>query len=321
MPIDNISPDVSVIMPMHNAEAYVLQAIDSILKQSYTALEIIVIDDCSTDNCAALIKSVQAKDKRLKLLAGSGQGISAAKNMGLSHAQGKVILFCDADDYFSPDRVADQVAWLTRHPEAGAVCGSYTMVDSGGNNAVMLDTGNEECEITGELRSGKTRTHLCTFAIRASLITTSNHFRAFFVSAEDIDFQLRLTDVCRVFYVPVKNYFYRLHDSSITHQQATNTRQFYEQTARHLSQQRVRYGTDDLEKGIIPAIPENILNATKSNIQLQGLLIGNSWQLLAQGKRSQAICKGFQALKVDLTSLMPWKSLIMLIFKSLTKMP
>jgi glycosyltransferase involved in cell wall biosynthesis len=311
----NISPAVSIIMPMRNAEAYVQLAINSILSQSCHELELLVIDDQSTDQSRAIVEEIMAKDGRLKLLSGKAKGIAVAKNKCLAEALGQVVMFCDSDDYFADTRVESQLNWLNNHPDVGAICAGFAMIDRRGKNSVTVASGDVPCEITEELLSGKTRTHLCTFAIRSEFIQQIGGFREFFISAEDIDFQLRLAEVCKVFYDPEVVYFYRLHNSSITHTQNTTKRVFYEEAARNFRQQRIAKGEDDLQIGNIPTVPEGLEQSKNPNAQLQGVAISSAWLLHKQNKKLEAIKKGFYACLIQPFNFMVWKSFIMLIIK------
>ena len=313
--MEKSAPIVSVIMPMRNAEAYVSQGVNSILSQSYYELELLAIDDQSTDQSRPIVEDILSRDSRIKLLNGEGKGIAAAKNRGLEYASGEIVMFCDSDDYFTDSRIANQVNWLNQHPSAGAVCASFAMTDHRGKNRADLPTGSQACEITEELLAGKTRTHLCTFAIRSRFIELIAGFREFFVSAEDIDFQLRLAEVCNVFYEPTVIYHYRLHDSSIVHTQASTKRVFYEETARIFRHQRAKRGEDDLQAGSPPSVPEGLGQTVNPKVQLQGALIGSAWHLHKQGKKLEAIKNGIRACLMNPINLIAWKSFFMLFIK------
>ncbi len=107
---------VSVIMPAYNAEKYISEAIESVIQQTYTSWELIVVDDGSTDNTAAIIKEYAAKDNRIRYLQQSHQQQAKARNNGLSHASGELIAFLDADDIWAPDKLATQVEVMQRLP-------------------------------------------------------------------------------------------------------------------------------------------------------------------------------------------------------------
>ena len=169
--------------------------------------------------------------------------------------RGQVIARCDADDLYPPDRLTWQMAWLAQHPEFAAVCGSFATIDRRGRVVASLPCGDAAEEITPELRSGRTRTHLCTYAIRADALRQVGGCRTWFVTAEDIDLQLRLAEAGRIWFEPRPCYSYRLHDASITHQQANPTRTFYGNAARQFQEKRLSSGQDDLQRGCPPAPP------------------------------------------------------------------
>lgn len=309
------SPTVSVIMPMRNAEAYVRQAIESVLNQSFRDLELVVIDDHSTDKSRKIVEDFLTEDSRIQLLNGDGCGVAAASNKGLKSCEGEFILFCDADDVIPENRIANQVNWLNQHRDYAAVCAGFAMMDERGRNVTDLSEGNSPCDITEELLSGKTRTSLCTFAIRREFINTLDGFREYFVTSADIDFQLRLAEICKVFYVPENVYFYRLNDSSIVHTQPSKKRIFFEEAARLFRQQRAENGIDDLQSGYPPLVPDDQGNPNNAKDQLQGALIGSAWRLHKQGEKLKAIKSGFRACLINPANLVAWKSYIMLFIK------
>jgi len=93
---------VSVIIPMHNAESYILQCLESVLRQTYQCLEILVIDDGSTDRSMDICRELSGNDSRIKILSQERKGVSSARNRGLEEAAGKYIFFLDSDDMIHP---------------------------------------------------------------------------------------------------------------------------------------------------------------------------------------------------------------------------
>lgn len=97
---------VSVIVPIYNASKYLSRSIESILNQSYENLEIILIDDCSTDNSKEIIKKYALKDTRIKpFYSEVNQGVSKSRNIGLKSVSGDYVMFMDADDYIVKDMI------------------------------------------------------------------------------------------------------------------------------------------------------------------------------------------------------------------------
>ncbi len=112
-------PLVSVILPMYNAEKTIAECLDSIIRQTYTNMEIIVIDDGSTDNSVEIVKNYT--DKRIKLYRYKHNYI-ANLNRGFLHCNGKYIARMDADDKMCPTRIRKQVDVLENHPNVSVCC-------------------------------------------------------------------------------------------------------------------------------------------------------------------------------------------------------
>ena len=91
---------VSVIIPVYNAEKYLEECLDSLLRQTFTDMEIICVDDGSTDSSAEILKRFQEKDRRIRVLFQENQYAGIARNNGMKIAQGEYLLFLDADDFF-----------------------------------------------------------------------------------------------------------------------------------------------------------------------------------------------------------------------------
>lgn len=109
-------PKISVIMPVHNAEAWLQKAVVSCLNQTYTNIELICVDDCSTDNSVNLIKNMQKKDKRIVLLENKNNvGPGLSRNAGIDAATGKYIAFIDNDDYYEPDAMQTLYDLIKKH--------------------------------------------------------------------------------------------------------------------------------------------------------------------------------------------------------------
>ena len=116
-----MTPLVSVIMPTYDRAAVVKEAVESVLRQTYLHLELLVIDDGSTDD--TLERLNQISDKRLRVILANHRGAASARNQGLKEAKGEFIGFCDSDDLWVPEKLVWQVDYLAKHPEAGLVYG------------------------------------------------------------------------------------------------------------------------------------------------------------------------------------------------------
>ena len=119
-----MNPKVSVITPVYNLQDIVLETVHSVLRQTFTDLELIVADDGSTDRSAELIAAID--DPRLKLVRGTHSGLPAVgRNRAFQHARGEFIAIADADDIWLPDKLARQIEFLEKHPSVGIVHTGY----------------------------------------------------------------------------------------------------------------------------------------------------------------------------------------------------
>lgn len=310
---------VSVVMPMRNAEPFVTEALMSILREREIDLEVIVIDDGSTDGSRDRVAAVG--DPRIRVLDGPCQGISAGLNLGFSQARGDIVMRCDADDIYPPDRIARQVRWLADHPGHGAVCGGFCTMDIQGRQVSEMGTeGNETVEIDEELRRGVTRTSLCTYAIRREVVQRVGEFRRYFETSEDIDYLLRLGEACRVAFVPHNTYHYRLHQSSVTHSQASTRRAFFDEMARAFQVERLRDGADALQKGNPPAPPEaSDVHGRSADAHVQAMLLGQAWRVAGEGRRGHAIRLAARAVALGPGLFAAWRALGVLTVQALLR--
>jgi glycosyltransferase involved in cell wall biosynthesis len=309
-------PLVSVIIPMKNAERYVREAVESVLKQDGVELEVVVVDDGSTDRSADIVRGIG--DSRVRIIAGPRQGIAAAFNAGLATAKGELVARCDADDVYPAGRLSWQVDFLTKDPDFGAVCGSFTMMTQKGKLLAERKSYGGGVDVTDELRRGHGRSHLSAYLFRTPLVKQLGGCRPFFVMGEDVDLQLRLSEITRIWYEPRSAYLYRLHDSSITHVQKAAERSFFEGCAYAFQKQRQQRadGQDDLDLGRPPAMPK-LANSTPLTVkqQIQKLLLGQAWAAHGAGHKGEGLSLGLRAWMTDPLRLNVLKSVVALAVK------
>ncbi len=126
-------PKISVIMPVLNGEKYLNQAIESILNQTFTDFELIVVDDGSTDQTPEILRSYAELDERVRILTNpENKGISYSRNRGVEYSRGEYIANMDADDWCFPERFEKQVDYLVHHPEIAVLGTSCYKVDENG---------------------------------------------------------------------------------------------------------------------------------------------------------------------------------------------
>jgi glycosyltransferase involved in cell wall biosynthesis len=127
----NTSPAVSIVIPTYNRAALISESITSVLRQSYSNFEVIVVDDGSTDATADVVNAFS--DKRLIFLRQENKGRSAARNRAITCARGRYIAFLDSDDIYLEDKLERQIAYMESHPDVGMTYTSALCIDASGD--------------------------------------------------------------------------------------------------------------------------------------------------------------------------------------------
>lgn len=130
------TPLVSIIVPVYNAEKYLNRCIDSILSQTMTDFELILIDDGSKDESGRICDEYAAKDARVRVIHKPNGGVSSARNLGIDHAKGKYIIFIDSDDYWLLPNCLESLTSIMDELGCDCVRGEYQGVDERGNIVV-----------------------------------------------------------------------------------------------------------------------------------------------------------------------------------------
>ncbi len=131
--MDGEPPMVSVIMPAHQAQQYIEAAIRSVMAQTVTDWELLVIDDGSTDGTAAIVSRLAREDRRVRLLSNrENLGAAESRNRGIQYSRGSYLAFLDGDDLWEPRKLEIQLAAL-EISGAGLCCTSYGIIDGAGN--------------------------------------------------------------------------------------------------------------------------------------------------------------------------------------------
>jgi glycosyltransferase involved in cell wall biosynthesis len=220
------SPLVSVIIPLYNHKNYIKTAIESIVSQSYPNIEIIVIDDGSTDNSSSVVEEIITKSsKSIKLIKKHNEGITKTLNLGISLSCGEYISLLASDDYLLPDSITSRVDYLDNHTEKLAVFGDAVVVDSNGNeiysSAIEKNNGRKKYLQIDKLLSSELVFRWCVpgpvFMAKRSLYETIGLYDEN-ILIEDWDFYLRAACENLLGFIDKSVAAYRIHDfnSSIT---------------------------------------------------------------------------------------------------------
>ena len=129
----NTNPEYSVVLPTYNNELYLEEAIESVLNQTFSDFELIVIDDCSTDSSNGILATYEKLDNRIKVLKNHRNiGVARSLNKGVELARGKYIARMDGDDICIPERFEKQHMYLESHPEVGLLGTQILIIDKDG---------------------------------------------------------------------------------------------------------------------------------------------------------------------------------------------
>jgi glycosyltransferase involved in cell wall biosynthesis len=122
-------PKVTVVMPVYNVQRYLPESIESVLKQSLTDFELIIVDDGSTDDSYQICQNLVRLDRRVLILSQKNRGLSGARNTGIIASKGRYIAFLDSDDIWHKDKLKYHVSLLDRNPEVGVSYCNSTFID------------------------------------------------------------------------------------------------------------------------------------------------------------------------------------------------
>ncbi len=238
------SPDVSVITPARNAARYLPDAIESILAQTMGNLELILIDDGSTDDTLGIIKHYATIDSRVLYVIQANSGPAAARNVGIRMMRGRWIAILDADDSALPDRLARQVAYMQRTPDVVLLGSGCVEIDAVGTRVKQHHYPRRHARLVQNMeRHMKFPPHSsCMYDVEA--VRRLGGFNSRFTHSQDIDLWLRLSEIGRVACLPQPLIRLRKHDSSISHDRRGEAQRVMGMAARVCHFLRLR-GSDD----------------------------------------------------------------------------
>lgn len=250
MPV--LPPQISVVIPAYNCDRYLGVAIDSALAQTQCQVEVIVIDDGSTDQTAQVLKQY---GNQIRALAQANGGVAVARNHGIALAQGDWIAFLDADDYFLPGKLAAQLAVAAANPRLGIVHSGWQRISAKGDLITIVEPWHQVPQLTLESWLRWKPVLPSAMLFRRDWLEKAGGFDPQFPPAEDTELVLRLAAMgCEAEWLRQVTVSYRQHADSAMHKGLPQARslaavidQFFRRTdlpdSIRLQERQIRYNT------------------------------------------------------------------------------
>lgn len=200
---------VSIIMPIYNGEKYLRESIESILKQDFDNFELIIVNDCSTDNSLLIAEEYEKKDSRITIINNAkNEKLPEALNIGFRQAKGKYFTWTSDDNIYSSDAIKTMHSFLENNKECGLVyCGMHFI--------------NENGEIIGSMSKQETELYYrdcvgACFMYRADVVQMIGEYNPQKFLVEDYDYWLRISEKYPICHINEYKYYYRVHKGSLT---------------------------------------------------------------------------------------------------------
>jgi hypothetical protein len=209
------SPIVSVLMSVFNGQAFLPEAIESILGQTFRDFEFVIIDDGSTDKTAEILAEHAVRDPRIRVHRHENKGRANSLNIGIELSRSSYIARMDADDISLPNRLKEQVEFMGRNPSVGLLSGSYDLIDVEGRlmGTVPLLTRDEE--IKQAMLVNNAMCHPAAMMRREVAIACGGYRKAF-LDADDYDLWLRISERSQLANLEQPILQYRVHSKQVS---------------------------------------------------------------------------------------------------------
>lgn len=208
------NPLISVIIPAYNRAYYVRQAVKSVLEQTHRCCEVILVDDGSTDDTRQVLTPLM---DRIHYLYQENQGLSAARNRGLSVVQGDFVAFLDADDYLLPNAFELELRCFQEQPALGAVNSAWRLVNQQGETLFDAKPWSKAPRLNLETWVLSTPFFLGAMLFRQEWVHRTGLYDKNLRQAEDVDYVLRMASLgCKFGWLRCSTVCYRQHDDNMT---------------------------------------------------------------------------------------------------------
>lgn len=243
-------PTVSIMMPAYNAAAYIHQAIESILAQTFAGWELVIVDDGSTDNTYEIAAAFH--DPRIRIIRQENGGESVARNTALAHMRGKLVAFLDSDDLFLPDHLALTTTFLQDNPHYQAVYTDGYYCNTEGQRLKPLSA-DRRGPFTGDIFEQVVRASdvfgppTCVVMQRDLIEQHQLRFDPQIVIGPDWDFMTAYSEHARFGHIDAHTCLYRVHETNVTLRVDRQRRALYLARCREKAIQRLRFAECSLD--------------------------------------------------------------------------
>lgn len=208
-----MSKKVSIILPVYNGAKCVSNSIDSVLNQTYTDFELIVVNDCSTDNTLEILNEYAAKDSRVKVFTNEeNKKLPRTLNAGFSHASGDYLTWTSDDNMYRPEAIEKMVGFLDTNPECGLVYTDMTLLNELNNSEIK-----EELRVAAPVKDLRLRS-VCgaCFMYRSEVAKKAGEYNPDLFLAEDYEYWIRISEIAPIMALHEDLYIYRLRPESLS---------------------------------------------------------------------------------------------------------
>lgn len=201
---------VSIVLPVFNGERYLAQSVESILNQSYSNFELIVVNDCSTDRTEDIIQNFASIDSRIIYIKNEKNlKLPASLNRGFSIARGEYYTWTSDDNLYHQEAIEKMVRYLDNHPDYGMVACDYRTINAEGAVQATAHVGDSDALVI------KNRVGAC-FMYRKHVAEEIGEYRTDLFLVEDYDYWLRIRRKYPIAFLHEPLYDYRVHEKSLT---------------------------------------------------------------------------------------------------------
>lgn len=298
---------VSVQMPVFNGEKYLAEAVDSILSQTFSDFEFLILDDGSTDDSLKLLQKYAAMDSRVHVITRENRGLSATQYELVQLSRGEFIAQLDQDDIALPNRLELQLDFFRKNSEVVALGGASQMIDGAGRYLTTLTMPETDKEIQELHLKGICAIAHSSVMMRSAALKSVGSYDKSYNSAADIDLWLRLGEIGKLANLKDVLLKYRLHNKSTSEKAGQQ----------QLQEMRRACESAWSRRNVTGVFSSQLWRPGPDSASQHAFKLQYGWWAWNSRQRKTAAFYGWQAIRVKPFSISGWKLLIVALFKPL----